>query len=79
MMSPSSSVSSLPLHDQIPTPDGLSFATFSDGYDDGFRLDDDVSHYMFELKGRGSQALNEFFVSSNVDLATHSINSFGRV
>jgi hypothetical protein len=49
---------------KIPTPDGLSFATFSNGYNDRFKLDDDVSHYMSELKRRGSQALNELVVSS---------------
>ncbi|XP_018848545.1 crocetin glucosyltransferase, chloroplastic-like [Juglans regia] len=49
-----------------PTPDGLSFATFSDGYDDGgFKHGDhDFVDYMSELKRRGSQTLTDLVVSS---------------
>jgi len=49
---------------KIPALNGLSFATFSDGYDDRSKLGDDVSHYMSELKRRGSQALTELVMSS---------------
>jgi UDP:flavonoid glycosyltransferase YjiC (YdhE family) len=45
-------------------PDGLSFSTFSDGYDDGFKDGDDASNYMSELKRRGTQALTDLVVSS---------------
>nr|TKS14021.1 INDOLE-3-ACETATE BETA-D-GLUCOSYLTRANSFERASE family protein [Populus alba] len=45
-------------------PDGLSFVTFSDGYDDGLKPEDDRVHYMSELKRRGSQTLNELIVDS---------------
>ncbi|CAK7348107.1 unnamed protein product [Dovyalis caffra] len=45
-------------------PDGLSFATFSDGYDDGFKPGDDRDHQMSELKRRGSQTLNDVIVES---------------
>ncbi|KAE8022886.1 hypothetical protein FH972_008647 [Carpinus fangiana] len=41
-------------------PDGLSFSTFSDGFKDG----DDASHYMSEIKRRGTQALTDLVVSS---------------
>lgn len=37
--------------------DGVTFATFSDGYDNGYELGDDVDHFMAELKRRGSEAL----------------------
>ncbi|KAB1213509.1 Anthocyanidin 3-O-glucoside 5-O-glucosyltransferase [Morella rubra] len=46
-----------------PAPDGLSFATFSDGYDDGFKSGDDVEHYISELRRRGSEALADLIVS----------------
>jgi UDP:flavonoid glycosyltransferase YjiC (YdhE family) len=52
---------------KTPTPDGLSFATFSDGYDDGFPPDIAVDHYMSELKRRGSQALTDLILSSAND------------
>jgi len=45
-------------------PDGLSFVTFSDGYDDGLKPEDDRVHYVSELKRRGSQTLNELIVDS---------------
>ncbi|KAI5599672.1 hypothetical protein BDE02_02G211900 [Populus trichocarpa] len=45
-------------------PDGLSFVTFSDGYDDGFKPEDDRDHFTSELKRRGSQTLNELIVDS---------------
>ncbi|KAJ6873696.1 crocetin glucosyltransferase [Populus alba x Populus x berolinensis] len=45
-------------------PDGLSFVTFSDGYDDGLKPEDDRVHYVSELKRRSSQTLNELIVDS---------------
>ncbi|KAK9932975.1 hypothetical protein M0R45_020192 [Rubus argutus] len=46
------------------TPRGLTFAPFSDGYDDGYKPKDDIEHYMFELRRRGSQAVADIIVSS---------------
>ncbi|XP_027336859.1 crocetin glucosyltransferase, chloroplastic-like [Abrus precatorius] len=42
-----------------PTIHGLSFAPFSDGYDDGYNSSDDfdVMNYMLELKRRGAEFL----------------------
>ncbi|KAF7849331.1 hypothetical protein BT93_L0966 [Corymbia citriodora subsp. variegata] len=37
--------------------EGVTFTTFSDGYDNGYQLGDDVDQYMAELKRRGSEAL----------------------
>ncbi|KAB1213515.1 Anthocyanidin 3-O-glucoside 5-O-glucosyltransferase [Morella rubra] len=47
-----------------PAPDSLSLANFSDGYDDGFKSGDDVDHYMYELRRRGSEALADLIESS---------------
>jgi hypothetical protein len=49
---------------KIPSPFGLSFATFSDGYNDAFKPSDDFGHHMSKLKRRGSQALTELVMSS---------------
>ncbi|KAE8022885.1 hypothetical protein FH972_008646 [Carpinus fangiana] len=50
---------------KTPTPDGLSFATFSDGYDDGTKPDiDNMDHRMSEVKRRGSQALVDLILSA---------------
>ncbi|KAJ6390131.1 hypothetical protein OIU77_024363 [Salix suchowensis] len=40
-------------------PDGLSFVTYSDGYDDGLEPGGDLERLASELKRRGSQTLNE--------------------
>lgn len=45
-------------------PDGLSLATFSDGYDDGIEPDIDVDHYMAEVQRRGSETLRDLIESS---------------
>lgn len=45
-------------------PDGLTFATFSDGYDDGVTSEDDRVKYMSELKRRGSETINELIIAS---------------
>ncbi|XP_061992800.1 phloretin 4'-O-glucosyltransferase-like [Rosa rugosa] len=39
------------------TPSGLTFAPFSDGYDDGAKPEDDTQHVFSELKSRSSQAI----------------------
>ncbi|KAF2325724.1 hypothetical protein GH714_034223 [Hevea brasiliensis] len=45
-------------------PDGLSLATFSDGYDDGFKFGhDDHNNYASEIKRRGSQTLSDTIVA----------------
>nr|POF16129.1 crocetin glucosyltransferase, chloroplastic [Quercus suber] len=46
-----------------PPPDGLSFATFSDGYDDGFKLEDKVQEHLDQLKRNGTKALTDLVVS----------------
>ncbi|KAK7846788.1 crocetin glucosyltransferase [Quercus suber] len=46
-----------------PPPDGLSFVTFSDGYDDGFSLDDAQNHFD-QFKCNGSKTLTHLIVSS---------------
>lgn len=45
-------------------PDGLSFLTFSDGYDDGYKPGDDRERRASEVKRRGSQTLNELIADS---------------
>ncbi|KAK7848263.1 udp-glycosyltransferase 75c1 [Quercus suber] len=45
-----------------PPPDGLSFATFSDGYDDGFKLEDKVQEHLDQLKRNGTKALTDLVV-----------------
>ncbi|KAM5569674.1 phloretin 4'-O-glucosyltransferase-like [Rosa sericea] len=61
-------VTSLSAHlrigDSISTPSGLTFAPFSDGYDQGFRSADSTQHFMSELKRRGKQAITDLVVSS---------------
>jgi len=49
-----------------PTISGLSFATFSDGYDDGHKsnTDADVVTYMSELKRRSSEFLTDIILSA---------------
>lgn len=45
-------------------PRGLTFAHFSDGYDDGYKSGDDLQHYTSELTRRGKQAITDLVVSS---------------
>ncbi|KAF8016225.1 hypothetical protein BT93_H1667 [Corymbia citriodora subsp. variegata] len=47
-------------------PEGLHFAAISDGYDDGFKLDDNMAHFMSELKHHGSELLKNL-IASRVD------------
>ncbi|MBA0737841.1 hypothetical protein Gogos_011280, partial [Gossypium gossypioides] len=49
---------------KVPTAQGLPFLPFSDGYDDGFQLRDDIDHYLSELRRRGKEAISEFLTSS---------------
>ncbi|KAM4085323.1 hypothetical protein ACJW30_10G018400 [Castanea mollissima] len=47
-----------------PSPDGLSCATFSDGYDDGFKPEDKIHEHLDQLKCNGTKALTELIVSN---------------
>ena len=47
-----------------PPPDGLSFATFSDGYDDGVVPIDDAEKRWDQLVCNGSKALTDLIVST---------------
>ncbi|GFY92993.1 hypothetical protein Acr_08g0013890 [Actinidia rufa] len=44
--------------------EGLTIATFSDGYDDGFKDVHKVDHFLCEFENRGSQALEEIIGAS---------------
>ncbi|KAF7150621.1 hypothetical protein RHSIM_Rhsim02G0066900 [Rhododendron simsii] len=47
------------------TLDGLKFANaFSDGYDEGFKFGDDMSHFFSEIRSNGSQRLREIIATS---------------
>ncbi|KAF7849521.1 hypothetical protein BT93_L0697 [Corymbia citriodora subsp. variegata] len=46
---------------------GLSFASFSDGYDGGYNDGDDVEVYMDELQRRGSETLSDLIASNHED------------
>ncbi|KAF8015948.1 hypothetical protein BT93_H1482 [Corymbia citriodora subsp. variegata] len=45
-------------------PEGLSFASFSDGYDSGYTDEDDIEVYMDELQRRGSETLSDLIASN---------------
>ncbi|KAL0382828.1 UNVERIFIED_CONTAM: UDP-glycosyltransferase 75C1 [Sesamum calycinum] len=45
-------------------PKGLSFAAFSDGYDDGFTMSDDPNKYMTEIRSRGAKTLKDTALSA---------------
>ncbi|XP_048139328.1 phloretin 4'-O-glucosyltransferase-like [Rhodamnia argentea] len=45
-------------------PEGLSFASFSDGYDDGVEEWADLDVYMHELKRRGPETLSDLIASN---------------
>ncbi|KAF5750241.1 crocetin glucosyltransferase chloroplastic-like [Tripterygium wilfordii] len=53
--------------DQTTTPKGLSFATFSDGCDQGFKPNDDIEHFMFQFKHYGIQNLRTLITTINQD------------
>ncbi|XP_043719824.1 phloretin 4'-O-glucosyltransferase-like [Telopea speciosissima] len=44
-------------------PHSLTFAPFSDGYDEGFKPNDDVDQFMSELQHRGSKALTDLILN----------------
>ncbi|XP_010023606.2 phloretin 4'-O-glucosyltransferase [Eucalyptus grandis] len=45
-------------------PEGLSFASFSDGYDEGVKEGQDLEVYMDDLKRRGSETLSDLIASN---------------
>nr|XP_023908917.1 crocetin glucosyltransferase, chloroplastic-like [Quercus suber]POF15108.1 crocetin glucosyltransferase, chloroplastic [Quercus suber] len=49
---------------ESPPPNGLSFATFSDGYDDGVIPVDDIGKRWDQLKRNGSKTLADLIVST---------------
>ncbi|KAL2332624.1 hypothetical protein Fmac_013837 [Flemingia macrophylla] len=51
------------------TTPGLSFATFSDGYDDGYKAadDSDIVSYIYQLKRRGSEWLRNTVAAAKND------------
>ncbi|KAI8566836.1 hypothetical protein RHMOL_Rhmol02G0073500 [Rhododendron molle] len=50
------------------TPDGLKFATYSDGYDDeGIKPGDDLNRFFSETRSNSSQRLREIIVTSSVE------------
>ncbi|CAN6580233.1 unnamed protein product [Malus baccata var. baccata] len=48
----------------VVIPDGLTYAPFSDGYDDRFKPGDNIDHYLSELLCHGAQAITDLVVSS---------------
>ncbi|OMO55935.1 UDP-glucuronosyl/UDP-glucosyltransferase [Corchorus capsularis] len=49
-----------------PAIHGLSYATFSDGYDQGYdMIKTDVNHYMAETRRCGSQTLRDFLINND--------------
>ncbi|XVE84654.1 hypothetical protein DITRI_Ditri17bG0030300 [Diplodiscus trichospermus] len=50
---------------KVPAAQGLSFLTFSDGYDDGLKPGDDKDHYMSEFRRRGKETITDLIVSSD--------------
>ena len=42
----------------------ITFAPFSDGYDEGFQSGNDFQQYMLEMRRRGSQAVSDLVVSA---------------
>ncbi|KAA8548349.1 hypothetical protein F0562_000033 [Nyssa sinensis] len=51
------------LANTLPTLDGLSYASFSDGNDDGTRQTRDLDHLMADFKCMGSKSLAEMLVT----------------
>ena len=47
----------------FPSLENLSYATFSDGFDDGNPPINDPQHIMFEFKRVGSQTLNNLIIN----------------
>ncbi|TQD76066.1 hypothetical protein C1H46_038402 [Malus baccata] len=60
-------ITSLSAHHRIGNgsiPDGLTYAPFSDGYDNRFKPGDNIDHYLSELLRHGAQAITDLVVSS---------------
>ncbi|KAK9932983.1 hypothetical protein M0R45_020199 [Rubus argutus] len=61
-------VTSLSAHrligNNLNIPRGLTFAPFSDGYDDGLKVGDDIQHFQSQLRRRGKQAITNLVLSS---------------
>ncbi|KAA8548351.1 hypothetical protein F0562_000035 [Nyssa sinensis] len=55
------------LMNTLPTLDGLSYASFSDGNDDGTNPAPDVDHLVADLKRAGSQSLTKLLVTLSND------------
>ncbi|CAK9328793.1 unnamed protein product [Citrullus colocynthis] len=49
---------------QIPSLPNLSFASFSDGYDDGFKPGNDPNHYLSEIERLSSIAIKEIIITN---------------
>ncbi|XP_038875494.1 phloretin 4'-O-glucosyltransferase-like [Benincasa hispida] len=49
---------------QIPSLPNLSFASFSDGYDDGFKPGNDPKHFFSEMERLGSDAMKEMITTN---------------
>ncbi|KAH7851851.1 hypothetical protein Vadar_017305 [Vaccinium darrowii] len=47
-----------------PAPEGLTFAYFSDGYDNGVTLSMDLNHFRSEFKSRSTKAMVELITAS---------------
>ncbi|ESQ56260.1 hypothetical protein EUTSA_v10025167mg [Eutrema salsugineum] len=63
-------VSALRRMGEPPSAQGLSYAWFSDGFDDGLKSFEDQKIYMSELKRRGSDALSDIIRANLHDGAT---------
>ncbi|KAF5941981.1 hypothetical protein HYC85_019623 [Camellia sinensis] len=59
---------------------GLNFVSFSDGYDDGFKLSDNHEHFRSKNKCHGSKALSELIKANSEEgflITDLSDNAFG--
>lgn len=55
----------MPVATSGDVPEGLNFAAFSDGYDDGFKPNvDDAKKYMSQIRTRGSKTLKDTILAS---------------
>ncbi|CAH9083383.1 unnamed protein product [Cuscuta epithymum] len=51
----------------VPHAAGFNIAAFSDGYDQGFKKNDDFNHYLSELRTHGSEALKDIVSACAAD------------
>ncbi|KAL1219266.1 UDP-glycosyltransferase 75C1 [Cardamine amara subsp. amara] len=68
----STAISALRRMGEPPSTKGLSYAWFSDGFDDGLKSFEDQKIYMSELKRCGSNALRDI-IKANLETATEPI------